>query len=61
LAAANAWSNPISCSIEESGLALVAGSQLPAVFEQSMPGSVAVGKVPDEPGLPLGVVDPLSV
>ncbi len=43
LAVAKAWSWPISCSMEASGLVEVAGSQLPAALEQSMPGLVAVG------------------
>ncbi len=61
LAAAKAWSSPISCSIDESGWVLLAGSQLPAPGAQSMPGLVAVGKSGPELGATPGVVAPVSV
>jgi hypothetical protein len=50
LAAAKAWSSPISCSIEESGTLPLADSQPPGPPAQSMPGLVAVGKSGPESG-----------
>ena len=59
-ALAKAWSSPISCPMEESACVLVAGSQLPAALEQSMPGLVAVGNCGPELGASPGAV-PMSV